>query len=108
MDEQESNRRAQHTAGEQRCMFGSAESYCGEPAVAHVLQLSGHPTMSCPKHLYVWTMTPFSDVHEIGANCGLPGMTWLCSCCEPPGRCASDLDDAEANLWAEAKALGIR
>lgn len=89
-------RDAQAVAGAQRCLYGDADAHCGEAAVVHVLvDDDGTPTMSCARHIDYWNSHPFVDRHPISGACGLPGMTWLWSWAEPPGRCAVEGLDEE-------------
>ncbi len=79
-------------AAAQRCMYGTADSHCGEPAVLHVLLVDGVPTMSCRPHAARWDTEPHHDSHPISGACGLPGTTWMYGL---PGHCTIEDIDAE-------------
>lgn len=68
-------------AAEQRCLFGTAEDYCGKPATVHILIGDATPTMDCDLHAEWWAWREHEDAHPIGPACGLPGTTWSAAGC---------------------------
>lgn len=72
---------ANRIAAAQRCLYGSAEHCCGQPATVHVLQINGSPTMDCDLHVSHWLNDKHVDMHPISGACGLPGTTWTPSGC---------------------------
>jgi hypothetical protein len=95
-------------AGAQRCCYGTARNYCGQPATLHVLlNADGDPTMSCAEHASWWDTHEYHDTHPVGAVCGLPATTWLYAALSAdgftPSRCVVEgLDDLALAASAEA------
>lgn len=87
---------ADRVAGEQRCLFGTAEHHCAANAVLHIMQTDENPAMVCAEHAPWWANRPIHDLHPISACCGIPGTTWMYGTATTPGHCAvEDLDDGD-------------
>lgn len=88
-------------SGEQRCLFGSAEFYCGRPATVHVLVGDAVPTLSCDAHVVWWLDHEHEDTHPVMSLCGMPGTTWMYG---DPGHCAVEGLTLQAEQVATATA----